>query len=117
MDFLNSDDVRHNVFTPSSLADKFNLGTYPKGVVRNYTFTKTGSVALLCNVHQEMEAYIVVLKNPFYAVTDRKGHFEISNVPPGTYRLTTWHKKLKPGDTEVVVPTQGTVETKFKLRR
>ncbi|NIQ82940.1 MAG: methylamine utilization protein, partial [Anaerolineae bacterium] len=99
------------------LADKFNLGTYSKGVVRNYTFTKTGSVALLCNVHQEMEAYIVVLKNPYYAVTDRKGHFEISDVPPGSYRLTTWHNKLKPRAKEVVVPDQGAAEVKFKLRR
>jgi len=59
VNFLNSDDVQHNVFTPSSAGDFFNLGTWPKGQTKSYTFTKMGKVELLCNVHHEMRAYIL----------------------------------------------------------
>ncbi|MFQ5873608.1 MAG: carboxypeptidase regulatory-like domain-containing protein [Dehalococcoidia bacterium] len=117
VDFLNSDDVVHTVFTPSRLADKFDTGVMAKGEVRSYTFTKPGNVPLLCAFHPEMEAYVVVLGTSHYAVTDQKGNFEMPDVPPGTHRLVTWHKKLKPKTTTVVVPAQGTVEAILKLRR
>ena len=48
VDFLNSDSVLHNVFTPDSCADHFNLGTWPQGQTKNFTFKKTCFAALLC---------------------------------------------------------------------
>ncbi len=51
VDFLNSDDVLHNVFCPDGCADKVNLGTWPKGEKRSYTFKTcrlSGSHALQC---------------------------------------------------------------------
>lgn len=90
--FLNSDDVQHNVFTPSPAGDFFNLGTWPRGQSKSFTFTKMGKVELLCNVHHEMHGYILVLQNPFFAVTDKEGNFRIGNVPPGNYQLKVWNE-------------------------
>ena len=95
VDFLNSDDVLHNVFSPDKVADKLNLGTWPKGQKRHHTFTKTGAAVLLCNVHPEMEAYIVVVPTPYFAKTGKSGAFKITGVPAGKYTLTVWNEKKK----------------------
>jgi plastocyanin len=44
VDYLNSDDVLHNVFSPDKCAQKFNLGTWPKGQIRSYTFKEAGCI-------------------------------------------------------------------------
>ncbi|MBM4394069.1 MAG: carboxypeptidase regulatory-like domain-containing protein [Deltaproteobacteria bacterium] len=117
--FLNSEPkAQHNVFSPDAVADKVNLGTYPPGQSRDHVFNKTCGgkgtcvAALLCNVHPEMSAYIVILENPYFAVTDKGGAFEIRNVPPGTYELVAWHEKLKEASTSVTV---GAGETQVSL--
>ncbi len=117
VNILNSDDVPHTAFTPSEVGDKFDSGIMVKGDAQSFTFNKPGVIPVLCALHPEMEAYIVVLKNPFYAVSDEKGNFEFTNVSAGPHRLSTWHKKLKTKTTDVEVPDQGTVEVTFKLRR
>lgn len=90
--FLNSDPVGHNVFSPDA---KYNLGTWPKGETRDFTFDETGAFVQLCRVHPEMEAYVVVLDTPYFATTDRRGAYQIEGVPPGTYTLVTWSDRLK----------------------
>ncbi len=118
VDFLNSDDVLHNVFTPDKCAEKFNLGTWPKGQVRSYTFKKLGCESvLLCNVHPEMEAYVVVLETPYFAVSAKDGTYEIKDVPAGKYTLKVWHERLKGKEAAVEVPTKGTVTVDFTVKR
>lgn len=114
VNFLNADDVQHNVFTPSSAGDFFNLGTWPKGQSKPYTFSKLGKVELLCNVHHEMRAYILVLQNPFFAVTDKNGNFRIDNVPPGNYQLKVWHERAVAPAQSVQV-SSGAVTANFEL--
>ena len=61
VDFLNSDSVNHNVFWTAIGGDKkagHNLGTWPKGEKRPYTFDKAGVVPVLCNVHPDMAGYV-----------------------------------------------------------
>ena len=107
--FLNSDTVLHNVFTPSRAGNKFNLGTWPKGEVKTYIFDKLGEVRLLCNVHPEMEALVVVLPNSHFVKTGPDGSFAIANVPAGKYTLKVWHEKLRFSPVEVDVPATGEV--------
>lgn len=118
VDFLNSDDVLHNVFTPDKCAEKFNLGTWPKGQVRSYAFKQAGCTAvMLCNVHPEMEAYIVALETPYFAVSAKEGSYEIKSIPAGKYTLKIWHEKLKGSTVTVEVPDKGIVEVNFGIKR
>jgi plastocyanin len=114
--FGNSDNVRHNVFSPSK-AKKFNLGTYGAGIVREVTLDKPGVVTVLCNVHQEMSSFIVVLENPFFAKTAPNGKYTIQNIPPGTYKLKTWHEKLKKYNQEVTISEGKITSLEISLSR
>ncbi len=106
VDFLNSDNVAHNVFWPAISGDKkagHNLGTWPKGQKKSYKFDKAGVVPLLCNVHPEMAGYIVVSPTPYYAETDAQGNYKIANVPDGSYKVVAWHEGDKPTTKDVAV--------------
>jgi plastocyanin len=91
VEFPNNDTIFHNVFAYFN-AKKFDLGMYPRGASKRQTFDKPGVVALLCNVHSEMSAYIYVTETPYYTLTDKQGKFRLRDVPPGTYTLRAWHE-------------------------
>lgn len=104
VDFPNNDKTFHNVFSASE-AKKFDLGLYPSGEKRSVTFDKPGVVKILCNVHPNMEAYVVVKEHPFFSAADKKGNYQIHAVPLGKYRLEVWH------------PDHGTRTVPFELIR
>lgn len=110
VEFHNSDSLQHNVFGVGG--DEFNLGTYSQGMARDYTFKKVGEVAILCNVHPEMEAYILVLQNPYFSELDSNGKFRIANAPPGEYAVKAWYSG-KTKKQNVKVPATGSVTVTF----
>jgi plastocyanin len=118
VDFLNSDNVAHNVFWTSAGGDKkagHNLGTWPKGEKRPYTFDKAGAVPLFCNVHPDMAGYIIVSPTPYFAETDDSGNYTIKDVPDGSYTLTVWHEGAK--DQSKPVTVSGTTNADFTLKK
>jgi len=118
VDFLNSDNVQHNVFWPAVSGDKkagHNLGTWPKGDKRSYKFDKPGVVSLLCNVHPEMSGYIVVSPTPYFAETDAAGNYQIKDVPDGSYTVTAWHEGAKAKSQPVTV--KGDTKSDFTLSK
>jgi plastocyanin len=119
VEFLNSDPVGHNVYWPSISGNKklaHNLGTWPKGEKKPFQFNDPGAVSLLCNVHPEMNGYIVVSPTPYFAVTDKSGNYEIKNVPPGKYTLKTWSEDGKV-TTQAVEVTGGTVTVDLVVKK
>ena len=130
VDFPNNDKVDHNVFSMSR-TKKFNLGSYTAGESKSLVFDKPGIVELRCDVHAEMAAYILVMKNPYFAVTDKQGQFEIpdsshleqtgltgvKDLAPGKYFIKSWHQKLKSQKQAVVVPENGVVTIQLDLTR
>ena len=114
--FLNSDDVQHNIFAPGRV-EKFNLGTWGKDGKKERTLNKPGEIIILCNVHSEMVAYIIILENPFYFKTDEDGHFKIENIPPGDYQLRTWHEKMKLAPQKITVTGGETTEVNLELSK
>ncbi|MGA8181031.1 MAG: hypothetical protein WB792_13300 [Desulfobacterales bacterium] len=128
--FPNNDKVNHNIFSLSR-TKKFNLGSYKPGASKSIRFDKPGIVELRCDVHAEMAAYIMVLKNPYFAVTDDQGRFEIPNskylyqsnikgikdLSAGKYVLKIWHEKLKTQKQMVTVPANGDVSIEITAVR
>jgi len=115
VDFLNSDAVRHNVFSPDACAEKFNLGTWPQGQSKSYTFKKKCMAVLLCNVHPEMEAFALALPTPYFAVASADGSYKISDVPDGSYTVKVWHPKLKGAQQAVTV--KASTEANFEIKK
>jgi plastocyanin len=113
VDFLNSDSVAHNVFWISISGNKklgHNLGTWPKGQKQAFKFDNPGVVPLLCNVHPEMSAYVVVSPTPYFATTDKAGEYKIENVPDGAYTVTAWHEGAKNKSNPVKVAGDTTAD-------
>jgi plastocyanin len=105
VDFTNSDAVTHNVFSPDN--EGYNLGAWAKGEKRSYTFKKPGVYTQLCSIHPEMLGFVIVLQNPYQAVTTADGHFTIPNVPAGQYQLKVWGEKLKKPEKERTFPVKA----------
>jgi plastocyanin len=114
VEFPNSDPVSHNIFTISE-AKRFNLGLYGRGTMRQIKFDRPGVVGLLCNVHLEMAAYIVVVKNPYFAQTGADGAYRIDGVPAGQHSVRCWHERFPAQERTVRVPETGKVRLDFSI--
>jgi plastocyanin len=115
VDFLNSDAVLHNVFTPDACAEKFNLGTWPQGQSKSYTFVKECVAELLCKVHPEMQAFVIAVPTPYFASVKADGSYHIGEAPDGSQTVKVWHPKLKP--TEKAVTVSGPTEANFEIAK
>jgi hypothetical protein len=73
----------------------FNLAMPIKGQMLPTKLTRAGLIRLQCDAgHSWMNAWVHVFDHPHHAVTDERGHFEIRDVPPGTYTLEYWHEPI-----------------------
>lgn len=90
--FPNSDNIRHQVYSFSP-AKTFDLPLYAGTPAAPVRFDTAGVVPIGCNIHDWMIGYIVVLDTPYFAKTDASGHAALA-LPPGKYRLRTWHPRL-----------------------
>jgi plastocyanin len=118
VDFLNSDSVAHNVFWTSVGGNKklnHNLGTWPKGERKSFKFDTPGAVPILCNVHPEMSAYLVVVPTPYFATSDQAGNYKIENVPDGSYTVVAWHEGSK--NQSKPVSLSGNTKVDFTLSK
>jgi len=115
VDFPNSDPFYHNVFSLSKV-NRFDLGRYPSGKLKSVQFTRPGVVRVFCEIHSHMNAFILVFNHPFYALTDDEGHYQIDNVPAGTYNVVAWNEGTASDPRPVTVPDGGTTEADFTLR-
>ena len=94
--FPNRDTVRHHVYSFSpvkKLEIKLYVGTPAAPVV----FDQPGIAVLGCNIHDNMAAWVVIVETPWYGLSSADGRVAWPQVPPGTYRLRTWHPSLVAG--------------------
>jgi plastocyanin len=105
--FTNNDKIYHNVFSVSE-PKKFNIDTTDPGDPKSVTFDKTGVVSLLCNVHHEMQAYLIITDSNYSAVSNAAGAFTINDVPAGTYEVVAWSDSAKAAGVTTVTVTDGT---------
>jgi plastocyanin len=114
VEWPNNDDILHNVFSFSE-PKPFDLGLYKSPEVKRVTFEKPGRVDVYCSIHTRMSCVVLVLQNPYFAVTSERGVYTIRDVPPGTYKVKAWHERLPCQVQEVVVPETGQVKADFTL--
>lgn len=113
--FPNNDTVFHNVFAAFD-AKKFDLGMYPRGKTKIQSFLKPGVVALMCSIHAEMSAYVMVVDTPYYGIADSQGNFRIEGVPAGDYELRCWHETGEISSQPLRVNGTSTVAIKTKRK-
>jgi hypothetical protein len=60
-----------------------------------------------------MTTYVGIVTNPYFAVSNEAGLFEITNVPPGTYTIEAWHEKYGPATKNVTIRAGTTTMIDF----
>lgn len=94
VDFPNNDTVRHHVYSFSQ-PKRFEIKLYAGKPGQPITFDKPGEVVIGCNIHDWMEAYVLVVESPYFGKTGADGQVRIGNLPAGRYRLRLWHPLQK----------------------
>ena len=92
--FPNLDPTRHHVYSFST-AKRFELKLFAKDQSRSVVFDKPGVVALGCNIHDAMTAFVVVTDTPFTAKTGANGLAVFANVPVSAGKISVWHPYLR----------------------
>ncbi|MGM8933896.1 methylamine utilization protein [Pseudomonas neustonica] len=93
VDFPNSDDVRHHVYSFSS-AKPFELGLFKGSDAPPVSFERPGVVVLGCNIHDAMVGYILITDSPRFAVSDTQGMVSLADLPAGKWPVAWWHPSL-----------------------
>lgn len=98
--FPNYDKVRHHVYSFSK-AKRFELKLFGRDESRSVTLDVPGTVAVGCNIHDQMRGFIRVVDAPFAGMSDAGGRLSLDGAPGGRYQLTVWHPKVRARDQEV----------------
>jgi plastocyanin len=112
VDFPNNDKVYHNVFSFSKIKS-FDLGKYPTKTFKKVTFDKSGVVTLYCEIHAHMNAFILVLPNPYFTSVQNDGAFLISEIPAGAYTVKLFSGREEELIQNIVIPEKGNVKVEF----
>jgi plastocyanin len=114
--FPNLDDVQHHVYSFSP-AKTFQLPLY-KGTPPNpVTFEKAGVVALGCNIHDQMSAFIVVVDTPYFEKTAANGRASLRDLEPGRYTVHVWAPEMKGEPAAQTITVNERAEVSFNIRR
>ena len=117
VEIVNSDPTLHNIHALPKDNAEFNNGQPIQGMKMTHTFTaKEVMVPFKCDVHGWMNAYVGVVDNPFFAVTDKDGKFSFKGLPPGTYTIEAWHEKLGTQTATVTIAAKETKDANFSFK-
>jgi len=110
----NSDDLMHNVHSSSVRSNSFNVSEPKAGMTQQFRLKdEEVMLRIKCDIHSWMTSYVGVVTNPYYAVTNDGGLFEIANVPAGTYTIEIWHERYGPQSQQVTVRAGASATADF----
>jgi plastocyanin len=90
----NSDKTTHNIHPSPASNKEWNESQPPGAAPLDKNFARQEVLLpVKCNQHPWMKMYIGVVKSPFFAVTDKDGHYEIKGLPPGDYTIAFVQEK------------------------
>jgi len=112
----NSDPILHNIHSYQEGRTILNIAEPKQGMVVEKKMKKAGGESLKCDVHNFMRGGIFVAENPYAAVTNSDGKYELKDVPPGTYQIATFHEVAgtKTGTVTVAAGAKVTYDAKIK---
>ena len=120
VEFGNLDPFRHHVYSFSP-ARKFELKLFGQGETRPVRFDRPGLVAIGCNIHDSMQAFIQVVDTPFARKSDRAGRVTLSGLPAQVRQVRVYHPLLRAPGNQIVVNVDAsrdaTVPVTVRLRR
>jgi plastocyanin len=93
LELHNGDPALHNADARIGGDTIFNVAL-PHDRRTRKPLARPGLVAITCDVHPWMSAFVVVTDHPYHTVTDASGTYEIRDLPAGTYRVRVWHEEL-----------------------
>jgi hypothetical protein len=74
-----------------------------KSMVHQFQLSKGRKTFVMqCGFHAYMESWAIAVDNPYFTFTSETGSYEISGIPPGTYRLRAWHPSVKQEQIQMV---------------
>jgi uncharacterized protein (DUF2141 family) len=114
---VNADPVMHNTHGFLGKATVFNVALPIKGQRLERKVTKPGLMRVECDAHGWMLAWIYAAENPYVAVTQKDGSFELTDVPPGSYTLVAWHELTGETEMPVTVKAKAPVELNVELKK
>src|SRR5580692_7223617 len=100
--FPNRDPFFHNVFSLFE-GKRFDLGLYEAGTSRTVRFDRAGISYIFCNIHPEMNAVVITIATPLYAISTPDGQLNLASVPYGRYRLHVWSEGMGPENVQPLV--------------
>ena len=69
-----------------------------------------------CGFHAYMESWGLAMDNPYYAMTDQEGYFQITDIPPGSYKLVVWHPYIGGARAQLItIPPKGRTAVEVKI--
>jgi plastocyanin len=107
--FPNRDTVQHHVYSLSK-PKKFELPLYAGEAKDAIVFDQPGVVALGCNIHDWMSAYVIVLGTPWFAKSGADGTASIVSAPAGRYRAEVWHPRLAKSEAREITLSETSAE-------
>jgi plastocyanin len=115
--FPNFDPTKHHVYSFSP-AKRFELKLFAKDQSRTVHFDKPGVVALGCNIHDSMSAFIVITDSVWTARTNAQGMAAFADAPNVPGRLAVWHPYLRTLGTvqQAIAPAQRSATFSVRLR-
>jgi plastocyanin len=117
--FTNLDPFRHHVYSFSP-ARRFEIKLFGEGERRSVRFDQVGLVAVGCNIHDQMQAFIHVVDTPFAGKADATGRVTLRGLPGGAHRIRVWHPYLRAPANELIVEAAAgtaTLPVTLRLRR
>ena len=112
----NDDPTTHNIHPLASVNREWNKAQPPGTPPLEETFAREEFISVKCNIHSWMHSYFVVLKTPYYSVSDEYGTFTLENLPPGKYAVTAWHEVYGKQTQEIIVSSNETQPVNFVFK-
>ncbi len=109
LNIINKDPLLHNIHAYELIGrarrNMFNIAQPAAGQIDTHTLKtrRSNLVEVDCDAHNWMSAWIYLSDHPYVVITDDRGQFTMDGIPPGQFKVVTWHPVLGKNEQEVTV--------------